>query len=278
MDHFVGFDALLRVCLGRPIRLHLFGPAGILGHVEGKLAGYAWNLVANYRDAFSLMVTEVQTVGLFTRQYRCSTGFSATPISSAPFDGCVHAEPELEVRAEILDHGLPCLAFALQDRFHVNIRREALHAMGLTPGPWLQAFKSAIFRQEDPLLPCTCLPPGSGEVLARMPLGELTERIASISPGQKVVYIADTVWSPDNVARMVALARGADQLFIEAAFLERDRELACTKGHLTAHQAGTIARSAGVRWMKTFHHSPRYSGLADSFSSEARSAFSGETP
>jgi len=28
MDHFVGFDTLLRVCLGREKQIHLFGPAG----------------------------------------------------------------------------------------------------------------------------------------------------------------------------------------------------------------------------------------------------------
>ena len=34
MDHFVGFDRLLRICLGRVRPLTLFGPAGFVEHVQ----------------------------------------------------------------------------------------------------------------------------------------------------------------------------------------------------------------------------------------------------
>ena len=37
MDHFCGFDRLLRICLGRPRQLHLYGPEGFLHNLEGKL-------------------------------------------------------------------------------------------------------------------------------------------------------------------------------------------------------------------------------------------------
>ena len=35
MDHFMGFDTLLRLFLGRDKELHLFGPEGFFRHVEG---------------------------------------------------------------------------------------------------------------------------------------------------------------------------------------------------------------------------------------------------
>ena len=50
MDHFAGFDALLRILLGRDKVLHLFGPPGFIDRVEHKLAAYTWNLVANYES------------------------------------------------------------------------------------------------------------------------------------------------------------------------------------------------------------------------------------
>jgi ribonuclease BN (tRNA processing enzyme) len=40
MDHFAGFDRLLRVCLHRTAPLHLIGPAGFADRVEHKLRAY----------------------------------------------------------------------------------------------------------------------------------------------------------------------------------------------------------------------------------------------
>ena len=36
MDHFIGFDRLLRLFLGRDMHLHIYGPKGFLKNVEGK--------------------------------------------------------------------------------------------------------------------------------------------------------------------------------------------------------------------------------------------------
>src|SRR5215467_15720539 len=59
MDHFAGFDALLRLLLGRDKVLHLFGPPGFIDRVEHKLAAYTWNLVANYESDFVVRATEI---------------------------------------------------------------------------------------------------------------------------------------------------------------------------------------------------------------------------
>ena len=45
IDHFIGFDILLRALLRRESPLRIFGPANIIGCVEGKLKGYTWNLI-----------------------------------------------------------------------------------------------------------------------------------------------------------------------------------------------------------------------------------------
>src|SRR3989449_3520645 len=44
MDHFIGFDRLLRIALGRGKTLRLYGPPGLIANIEGKLRGYTWNL------------------------------------------------------------------------------------------------------------------------------------------------------------------------------------------------------------------------------------------
>jgi ribonuclease BN (tRNA processing enzyme) len=59
MDHFVGFDHLLRLCLGRPTSIRLYGPPGFTAQVEHKLGAYTWNLVENYPGDFFVEVWEV---------------------------------------------------------------------------------------------------------------------------------------------------------------------------------------------------------------------------
>jgi ribonuclease Z len=45
MDHFAGFDRLLRICLHRTTPLHLIGPAEFVERVEHKLLAYSLNLL-----------------------------------------------------------------------------------------------------------------------------------------------------------------------------------------------------------------------------------------
>jgi ribonuclease Z len=44
VDHFIGFDRLLRLLVGRDTRVSLYGPDGFIDHVQHKLQAYLWNL------------------------------------------------------------------------------------------------------------------------------------------------------------------------------------------------------------------------------------------
>ena len=107
----------------------------------------------------------------------------------------------------------------------------------------------------------------------RFVLGDLATRIAHITPGQKVTYVTDIVFSPSNIEKTVELAENSDYLFIEAAFLEKHKSIAETKYHLTARQAGIIARKARVKQLFLFHFSPRYTGRMHLLQKEAKEAF-----
>src|SRR5690606_21183432 len=48
MDHFSGFDHLLRVVVGREQNINLYGPSGLIDAVGDKLSAYTWNLVSGY--------------------------------------------------------------------------------------------------------------------------------------------------------------------------------------------------------------------------------------
>jgi ribonuclease Z len=65
-----------------------------------------------------------------------------------------------------------------------------------------------------------------------------------VGPGQVVAYVVDCAFHAGNIEKILELARGADQLFIEAVFLDEDGDLAERHRHLTAAQAGHLARLA----------------------------------
>ena len=178
----------------------------------------------------------------------------------------------LTVFAEILDHGIPCLGFTIKERFHINIIKDRVVELGLEIGPWLNEFKQALFANEDRNSEfVVCYGKGSRE--KNFVLGDLADQIALITPGQKVSYVVDVMYNQANVDKMVKLAKNADQLFIEAAFLDKDKDIAEKKCHLTARQAGSIAGKAQVKQFTPFHFSPRYMGLEDVLEKEAKTAF-----
>ena len=273
MDHFIGFDRLLRILLGREKTLLLFGPAGFLKNVEGRLAGYSWNLVGNYDYPLNLKITEVNSQSMVHRQYRCGDGFvpAKEPVEQ-PFNGILYEEPGFKVTAAILDHGIPCLGLAIKEHFHINIIKEGLKDLGLEPGPWLANFKQALYHQSNPDTKFEVRSGRQGKTRHYL-LGELTDKIARITPGQKISYITDVVCNQSNSQRIVKLVKESDHLYIEAAFLNTHKEIAAQKNHLTARQAGELAALARVKQFTVFHFSPRYTGQEQLLQEEARLAY-----
>jgi len=280
MDHFIGFDHLVRVCLGRDQTIRLFGPEGFLRHVENRLGSYTWNLVENYENDFNLVVTEVLGEKIRTACFACRRAFRREGDQEGKLSGGILCDDSFyRVRTEILDHRVPCLAFALEEKFRVNIRKDVLRSMGIPPGPWLMALKEKIAQNAPPETNIRAFwrDEEDGRAHERyFSLGELREKLVLITRGMKIAYIADAVCSSDNEARMLAIAEGADLLFIEAPFLHGDESRAAEKYHLTARQAGNLGKKAGVKRMTLFHFSPKYQGQGDLLQSEADRAFAGE--
>lgn len=274
IDHFIGFDQVLRFLLGRGKTVRLYGPEGFIKNVAGKLAAYTWNLVHNYQDALRLEVTEITERQSRVSIFDCHKGFTASEEQiEHRTDETVYQGETMKISAAVLDHQIPCLAFSLEEHFHVNILRPRLDELGLTVGPWLTEFKQQLLKGAAPDTPIevpSSAPEGSPQTFA---LGDLGEKIVRITRGQKIAYVADAVYHPANEEKIIALAKGANHLFIEAAFLDAEHPIAKEKHHLTARQAGLIARKANVDQMTIFHHSPRYQGEADRLEAEARRAF-----
>lgn len=277
IDHFIGFDRLIRLFLARDAALSLFGPTGIIDNVRGKLAGYTWNLVESY--PFVLTVHEVTPDCVTSVRLRAATAFGVEDLGRQPFAGSLHDDPTYAVHAVHLDHRIPCLAFALIEKPRLNVRKDALERLGVPAGPWLNVLKDAIRcgASEEETIAVRWSSEGQRQQ-RDFSLRELREQLIVETVGQKLVYVVDTLFSRENAAQILKLARNADVFFCESLFLDEDRAQALKRYHLTARQAGTLARAAGAKRLEVFHFSPRYDGQADRIYAEAAAAFSGDLP
>jgi ribonuclease Z len=280
MDHFIGFDHLLRLCLGRDRHIHLYGPPGFRRNVESRIASYTWNLIENYVNDFAIFATEVDGDRMQTVKFRCRSAFRPEPAEEKAFDGVLLDERAFRVKAALLDHRIPSLAFRFEEKSRVNIMKNELLRMGLPVGAWLTDFKEAVIAGDPDGKPVWVVRKERGRVLEErsMRLGDLKERILKITPGKAVAYITDAVYSEANSRRMIDIAREADLLFIETAFGEEDAERAAETFHLTARQAGAIAAAAGARRIVPFHFSPKYEGAAERLLEELSRAAGQQQP
>jgi ribonuclease Z len=139
----------------------------------------------------------------------------------------------------------------------------------LPVGPWLNEAKRAVRRGA----------PDDSPIRIRddlcVPLGVLKQHALRTARGHRIAYVVDAVFHESNIASITELTRGADQLFIETAFLDEDAELAAKRRHLTAAQAGALAKNAGVSRLVPFHFSRRYIDREDQLRREAEAAWRG---
>lgn len=281
MDHFIGFDAVLRVALGRGKALRLFGPPGLIDNVQGKLRGYTWNLV----DGYPLTIEVREFHEQETRQvfFHAATGFQrseqpARPLAlqSQPHLFTVLEDPMFTVRAVALNHRIPSFAYSLQEQFHINVNKQKLHEAGLPVGAWLKDVKQYIWQgRPDHFRFIATLYDEHRREEREFVLGDVKDRFLTISRGQKIAYVVDARYDEENEAKIVSLAQGADVLYCESPYMDADAEKARDRYHLTARQAGLMARKAQVRDLVVFHFSPRYTGQGDALEREAMEAFQG---
>ncbi|HEX8839418.1 MAG TPA: hypothetical protein VF750_02985 [Sphingomicrobium sp.] len=264
MDHFIGFDALLRVHVGREKRLQIFGPPGIAACVGHKLKGYDWDLVDRYDTDLAFDVLEVGAHGPErSTRFRFKNRFEPEALAISPEWNEVAG---LRLETAMLEHHGACLGYAISEPVHVNVWRNLLEERGLVTGPWLQELKAAVLAHssDERVISLSSTDQRS--------LGELRELVA-ISPGQKIAYVTDVADTPSNRSAIAALAEGADLFFLEARFSAADADQARERAHLTTRATGEIARAAAVRRLEPFHFSPRYEDEEQRMLGEVGAAF-----
>ncbi len=278
MDHFSGFDHLLRVLLGRKAGIVLYGGPGFLAQVEHKLRAYTWNVVHRYAVELVIEARELRLQG----QTQCARFSSRRRFAREPAppiartSDVAHDETTFRVRARFVDHETPCVAYLIEEKARLGVDKDRLAALGLTTGAWLRELKHAVLNgaaDDSPIL-VRWRDRGGEHALTRQ-VGELSHLVLDTIPGQRIGYVTDLRYTDANVRTLAELMQGVDLLFIESVFLDEDKAHGLRKNHLTAAQAGLIARRLGARAVVPFHFSPRYQGRSAALIAEVQAAWSG---
>lgn len=165
-----------------------------------------------------------------------SPGFKIAYLPLEP--GPVLESGDLEVVAFPVKHrGSGNFGFVFQERSRRPFLADQALALGIPQGP---------VRRDLVNGKAATLPDGR-TIHPDQVLGEL-------QPGTKLVYIGDVA----RVDELVGICRGADLLVCESTYLWSDRATARQYGHLTARQAGELARAAEVGQLILTHVSRRY--------------------
>jgi ribonuclease Z len=248
IDHFIGFDHIIRALLRRDTPVTFYGPEGIIDRISGKLRGYTWNLISEY--PLEINVLEIRNENIHKAAFRAGEEFKLNEEGTQENYGSVLDNPLFSVNAVVLEHDVPSLGFSIKEKIHINIDKAKLSDRGLEVGPWLNTLKDFIrngkFNEE--------VDTGKGGYK----VSEL-EDIYVMTEGQKVSYIMDSSPTESNIKRITDFIADSDSLYIEAYFIHEDLEHARRRNHLTAKLSGSIAKKARVKNLHLLHFSPRYS-------------------
>jgi ribonuclease Z len=278
MDHFSGFDHLLRVVLGRKQGIVMFGGPDFIAQVEHKLHAYSWNVVQRYEVELVIEACEIGTEGGMQRaRFSSRTGFAREACPPVDLAGdLLHDEMLFRVRGRFVDHGIPCLAYAVEEKAQVKVAKDRLARLGVSTGAWLRELKHAVLTEAPAATPIPVRwRDRHGDHEMTRSVAELRDVVLDVVPGQRLGYATDLRYTETNTQTLEQLLAGVDRLFIEAVFLDADRDHALRKNHLTARQAGAIARRIGARAVVPFHFSPRYEGREAALVAEVQAAWCG---
>jgi ribonuclease Z len=158
------------------------------------------------------------------------------PVSKA---GLVEDDGKFRIEATFLEHGIDNIGWRITEPATRKFDQEKLDSYGIQ-GP---SVKELIAK---------------GKLLIDGKDIHLDD-VSRIRQGDSIAVVIDTRYCQNAID----IAKGAKILLCESTYLEQHRELAYQHFHLTAKQAATIAKEAGVHQLILTHYSARYQNLQE---------------
>jgi ribonuclease Z len=271
VDHFIGFDRIIRVNIPHFRTIEVVGPKNIQLNVMSKLRAYTWNLLEP--GQINYIVHEVSE-GSCVRTFRISNdqNFEPQEISTQNQVGQRVKIPlqnisSFELYASILDHGTPVLAFCKQLPDSLTVDKPSLQKSGFVAGPWIAELqRNAIENRLE----------GSIDINGQsVPSQQLAKTLLRPRKGDNVLYVTDILFNNKNLRAIETLCNGngIGHFVCEANYRNEDRQKAFSKSHLTTKQAALIAATIKAKEFIIFHVSNIYAGSIEISSAESSSLF-----
>lgn len=262
IDHFYGFDRILRGTLLSGKKFRVFGPPGIIKNVQGKIDSYTWNLIKDYPVSYEVIELNTERKEYKTAYFSAANGFERE-------DGVLkHSELGLtggfRLDFDFFDHRVPSVGYRVTEPEMVAVNKEKVKELGYKEGKWLAELKEKVLGGllDDDIKADTT----DGTVITAV--GAVAEQILEPVKSQSVTYITDIAPSFDNVRKAINFAKDTTVLLIESMFLKKDVLHANHKKHLTMALSKYIFRESGADFARFFHFTSRYDSSKKEFYDE----------
>jgi len=266
VDHFIGFDRIVRANIDSEKTLSIFGPAGTISKASDRIRSYEYPFFPFQQIA--IRITEVHADRLRSAVLECRKRFPEPEIADTPWNGTdpIFENGDVAVEAGLLDHTVPCLGFALREKPRFALDTARLESGLLRPGPWIGEVHRALV---DGVLDRKFVEIEGIRVAVRT----LADRYFAPSPGGRIAYVTDTAWSEASRPVLLRLAHKADRLYCDSFYGDAEAKSAEKHRHMTATRAANLAKEAKVQELILIHFAKRYAGRYDRLLEEARKIF-----
>jgi ribonuclease Z len=243
IDHFIGFDTILRHQLGIGKKVTILGPKGMAEIVRHKILGYHWNLI------------EPGSITYEIRELHAPYEFHTYELNPPTWDlqdlgpqktTIPYQNEAFQVEYCLLDHGTPSVAYLFKAHDKTSID---LTGSGLQPGPWVKQLKEAhaASNHNNPI-----------NIQGKETPAHELYPLLSTTPGYRLGVIMDHAATPENHKCITDLFQGADTVFIECFYSDEDADFATRNHHSHASASATVLRQANVKSAIPVHFSRKY--------------------